>query len=293
MTTVIISGAGLDIVKLLGLLHGSNIVNEDTKTIVGTSAGGILGFAVLAKLNLLDVKDRLFDKINGRHIYDGNFFAGIMRFLTSSYFFKSDIRYFIIKELFRMAKIDIDITFKKLYRLIPTLFIVNAVSKNNGQMYYFSVDTQPKMKVFDALLATSSLPIIFKPSILTLKDGTTHTFYDGGLRTFYCIQIFDKDSFDYYENDPAKPKAPTVEKVQGFLIQSEMSKIDTCIQPLNEILNTLQIIQKSVTANLNISDLKNTIILNCPQTEAYLDVLTLENLNNDFNIGFYKGKEIA
>ena len=72
-----------------------------------------------------------------------------------------------------------------------------------------------------------------------------------------------------------------------------MSKIDTCIQPLNEILNTLQIIQKSVTANLNISDLKNTIILNCPQTEAYLDVLTLENLNNDFNIGFYKGKEIA
>ncbi|RYE14741.1 MAG: patatin-like phospholipase family protein [Sphingobacteriaceae bacterium] len=130
------------------------------RILCGTSIGSIIGLLFLLKLDIKQIFDsfahhRMIDLLN----------------LQSADIAKRDVGLantdFVIAHM-----IDVllgfgknpDITFEQLYDSNPITFVVTA-SKRHSQSYvgeYFSRDTNPQMKVLDAINASICIPLLFK-----------------------------------------------------------------------------------------------------------------------------------
>jgi predicted acylesterase/phospholipase RssA len=94
----------------------------------------------------------------------------------------------IIALLLKKKNIDPDITFKKLYELIPKKIIITGVCLNDLSLNYFSYETTPDMSVLLAIRISISLPFVFKPVSYNNK-----IWVDGGCLNDYPIEIFDNE----------------------------------------------------------------------------------------------------
>eukprot|EP00929_Paragymnodinium_shiwhaense_P084682 TRINITY_DN45305_c0_g1_i2.p1 TRINITY_DN45305_c0_g1~~TRINITY_DN45305_c0_g1_i2.p1 ORF type:complete len:439 (-),score=65.05 TRINITY_DN45305_c0_g1_i2:140-1456(-) len=55
-----------------------------------------------------------------------------------------------------------------------------ATNVNTGRLQWFSADDTPDIKVALAVRASSSIPIFYQPTIITMPDGHEYYFVDGG-----------------------------------------------------------------------------------------------------------------
>ncbi|XP_035663472.1 uncharacterized protein LOC118407160 [Branchiostoma floridae] len=85
--------------------------------------------------------------------------------------------------------LDKDITFDKLYHTLGVELCVVAYNMVLGNETYFHVKTTPMMKIREAVRMSMSIPGVFKPFDLGLKNP--YTFIDGGLAANYPLWAFD------------------------------------------------------------------------------------------------------
>ena len=84
------------------------------------------------------------------------------------------------------TKIDPEITFIELYKYSKIMFTTNALNINNSRLEYFNYKLTPDVKVVDAIMASSSLPLVFPAYLINGKH-----YYDGGLGNNCPVNIVD------------------------------------------------------------------------------------------------------
>ena len=169
---IVFSGAGLKCWAYIGTLHVLDDHKDifDIEHVVGVSAGSIFGLFYILGFKwdfLLDY----FMNLNFQEMCD----IDIDNILTQQSIFAGLKFKFVIKEL--MSKyIDPDITFKELRYYSKIKFTVNALNITDSVLEYFNYELTPDVKIIDAIMASSRLPLILPPYQINGK-----LYYDGGL----------------------------------------------------------------------------------------------------------------
>jgi predicted acylesterase/phospholipase RssA len=186
---VVLSGGGINGFAILGalqkLIELKIIVSPDI--FCGTSVGSIIslllniGYTPLNIFNLLLVLD--FSKLIENKIDN---------ILEETCFglYSPDPIIDILKLFMTKKNIDPEITFVELFKLTSAKLFITGTCINDINLYYFSVDHSPNMKIIDAVRISISIPIFFKPYYYDNKY-----WIDGACINNYPIDLF-QDKLD-------------------------------------------------------------------------------------------------
>lgn len=156
---------------------------KDLKCIMGISAGSIIGIFMALKFSYNDI-EKLMLKINISKIidYDNNFMD-----ILDNYGYDDGKKFIrIIKIAIKSVLGNENATFKELYEFSNLEFSVVGSNITNSKETIFNYKTFPDMKIFEAIIISSSIPLVFKP-----YKFNGDLYLDGGLNS--C-------STNYYSN---------------------------------------------------------------------------------------------
>ena len=229
---------GVYAIGILKYLYGDNehINLKNVDIFGGTSVGSYLSTAlslgyqkddVVQISNIIDISKLIDSKYM--------FLATAYRFLSNGYLYDDAGRQNIVYKILQY-KMDIinehlglsgsekltgkNITFGHLKTLIekyPTIYkhlLINTVDiSKNDQIFMTTLnDEWVNIKLFDALLASSAIPFVFKPTVLyyypdskiygyiETKESTINVFVDGGVSTNNPLDFFllNDDEYSQY-----------------------------------------------------------------------------------------------
>jgi predicted acylesterase/phospholipase RssA len=182
---VVLSGGGMNGFATLGalqkLIELNIIVSPDIYC--GTSIGAVIallmsiGYTPINILNLacvVDISKLIISKLD-------NILEEVCFGLNSLEPVVDLLKLFMTKK-----NIDPEITFAELFKITSIKLIVTGTCINDTNLYYFSVDHSPDMKVIDAVIISISLPLFFKPFFYNNKY-----WIDGGCINNYPIDLFE------------------------------------------------------------------------------------------------------
>lgn len=217
MEYLVLGPAGMGIFTLLGSLMKYEDDLKHIKEISGSSAGAILAVALALRIPLHDVLDRLLSVD----------FANITKFKIKNF-----MTTFGFSELapVRKALVDAcgcDPTFLELEKKV----YISSYCMNRARTEYFSVDTHPHMKVFDAVCMSLAIPLVFSTA---KHDG--RIYMDGGTKECF-------------------PITPFVDKKPEKIMCIRVKQKDVFIQ---DIRNIKQFLKALVTSAMKVTD-TNTI----------------------------------
>jgi predicted acylesterase/phospholipase RssA len=177
MDTLYLSTGGIKGYSILGvikLLEKKDIL-KNFKTIIGNSIGSVIGFLIILgyssksiyKLLLKNLEEVLFKK----QINEENLILNLINHygINNGKSYKK-----VLEFLLREKKYKINISFKELYEKNNINFIVIASDIKNIELFYFSKNTTPNYPVINSIMASTCLPLIFKPILYNnriLIDG--------------------------------------------------------------------------------------------------------------------------
>jgi len=183
---LVISGGSIKGFTSLGCitkLKELDIINN-LKVYCGTSIGSVICLLLLIGYEAQQIYQILYEiDLDILIEYDNDIIDDSCFGISTSNPFMN-----IIALLFKKKNIDPDITFKKLYELIPKKIIITGVCLNDLSLNYFSYEKTPDMSVLLAIRISISLPFVFKPVSYNNK-----IWIDGGCLNDYPIDIFDNE----------------------------------------------------------------------------------------------------
>jgi predicted acylesterase/phospholipase RssA len=189
--------------------------NKDRiRTVIGTSAGSIICLAVAVGWDLDELIPLLVDKINGKRIYYGSLFRSLLCLPYYSYLFDQDIRYTILDII--LSKIGQDATFSDIGSNVDLIIVSTELV--TGATILFNKSNTPNVKLKTAALASSSIPVLFKPIYID-KSDVKH-FIQGCLSNKEIpdrLHLVDGGFSAYYPID----FAPKIETTIGVCIIDE------------------------------------------------------------------------
>jgi len=181
---IVISGGGPSLIQSISAIHyliEQNIIDFDKiETIYGTSAGALIGAVLCMKINCQIVNDYIIKrpwqdvfKITIKDIFEAYNKKGI---------FDRKLIEVIFKPLMYAKNINMDITLKDFYHLSNIELHVFAFEINNFITEDISYLTHPNLLLLDAILMSSSIPVLMTPTIINDK-----CYIDGGLCVNYPL----------------------------------------------------------------------------------------------------------
>jgi NTE family protein len=174
---------------------------HNIESIVGVSIGSVFALFYILQIDYRFLLDFIM-KINYYEIIDVN-----IDHLIINQSLIDGIQYIKYIQSIIAQKIDPDITFIELYRFSRIKFTVPALNITDSRIDYFDYENTPNIKVIDAILASSSIPLLFPPVKLNNKF-----YYDGGLCNNCPVNIvpeicsicFDLDNSEPINNNKIK-----------------------------------------------------------------------------------------
>jgi predicted acylesterase/phospholipase RssA len=255
---LVLSGAGLYILNMIGKLHKTNIEGiwklEDIVKIKGSSAGCIMAVILLLKYDW----DTIINYFIERPWED--LFKINLSLIISSYesmgLYGKDMIYEILSPLFLGQNIDLKtITMKGFYELNKVPIEIYATEITEYKLMYFSFETTPDVLLLDAICASTAIPLLFQPVVINDK-----CYADGGI---IC-------------NFP-NTNTSTSNKTIGFYLRTPCSsKIPTNLQEyISGLIN--KVIKSNELQHLPQTDIFYEICVKKPMTELsgndYLELL--------------------
>lgn len=281
---------------------------NDINLFGGTSVGSYLAAALSFGCNKDDILE-ISKQIDLSKLTDGKylFVKTIFRFFTQGYMYDYDGRKSIIgqileykiktiKEHLKISSEQIftyeDLTFKHLRDLIilfPNIYrhlLINTVDLSRGtQIFMTSMEEKwDNIKIVDALLASSSIPGVFK--LMTMRynpitdrygydksdNSTLNTFADGGTSNNNPYEYFlINNNFTGYQIWMLK-----------FVKQPAYVKIDGTISLFNELLE-FWICGKNQIVMEILEEKYNVNVINLNLTAGTLDIYTQEQIQEIIN----------
>ena len=156
---------------------------KDLKSIMGISAGSIIGIFMALKFSYNDI-EKLMLKINISKIidYENNFID-----ILDNYGYDDGKKFIrIIKIAIKNVLGNENATFKDLYEFSKIEFSVVGSNITNSTETIFNHLNHPDMKIYEAIIISSSIPLVFKP-----YKFNGDLYLDGGLNS--CSTNYYKD----------------------------------------------------------------------------------------------------
>jgi predicted acylesterase/phospholipase RssA len=212
---IALSGGASKGIAQLGALHYlyHNKLLNNVKRISGTSVGAMnallfcIGYKPKDIYKMLKIVD--MEKAIKPNIY---------KFIDKLGMEDGKRMMIIIRRLIIAKKLDEDITFENIYNIFGYDLIITGSCITDKQVYYFSKENYPKMKILDAIRISISVPIFFTPFKFNNK-----LFVDGGCMDNYPIHIFN-DELDntigiFLKTKRKKKKIKNIESYISNLIE--------------------------------------------------------------------------
>lgn len=180
---IIFSGGGFKGWAYIGTIRALNelVQFKNIKSVTGVSIGAVFGLFYILQLSWETVLDFIMN-LNFKQLLD----IDIDNILVNQSIMNGTQYMNKIKEIISL-KISPEITFKELYRHNGVLFTVNALNISTSSVEYFNHLLSPNVKVIDAIMASSSLPLIFP----AYKINSFY-YYDGGLCNNCPVNYIDE-----------------------------------------------------------------------------------------------------
>jgi len=180
---IVLSGAGFKCWAYIGTLQALEEYKiNGIEQVVGVSAGSIFGL-----FYILGIKwDFLLDFFMNINFQEELYDVDIDNILSQQSLFAGSKFKSIIREIISRY-INPDITFKELKYFSKIKFTVNALNITDSILDYFNYELTPDIKVIDAIMASSRLPVILPPYNINNK-----LYYDGGLCNNCPVDFVDE-----------------------------------------------------------------------------------------------------
>lgn len=193
---------------------------EGVRNIAGTSAGSITAALLAVGAGCQGLAETVHETDFRRFIADrGGLFGDIARTLTHHGIHTGDEFVAILKLRIRDYAGDPELTFAGLKSLadanpgrFKNLFVVSS-NLTTQCPEVFSYFTRPDMKIWQAVRASISIPIVFVPYYF---EG--HCYVDGGMAWNYPIDLFDKPCAAF---KAAPPESYALQATLGFFLKPE------------------------------------------------------------------------
>ena len=173
----------------------------------------------------------------------------------------------LISILIKKKTKNSDITLQELYDLTKIKFIITGTCVNTHSTEYFSYESNPDMKVLDAIRITISIPLIYNAFHYNNK-----IYVDGGILDNYPIHLFNEH------------KKNTI----GFLINAQ-ENLDPC-NLTNYIIALLMCVSKRLDKYQMVGFEKQTILLKINHNAINYSI-SEKVKKNIINIGYENTKK--
>lgn len=245
-----ISGAGIKIMNILGFLHFLNLKKpflDKVKYYSGTSAGSIICALLIVGYSPLEILvyfcknevNELMDNINT----DQNNF-GLVNMEPVKVYLENMI----------INKIGFVPTLKQLFNLKHKTFVCCSYNLSKEEKVYFEHTNYPDIKVTDAIIASSLIPLIF-----TKWEINNDIFIDGGI-------------FDIFPIEYPLEKFKDITKILGVLVNNENKSLENTRKYIIKIIDTISCINinKKLLGQLEDDDVLDMINLKCNNEQISL-----------------------
>ncbi|MEM3857967.1 MAG: patatin-like phospholipase family protein [Candidatus Micrarchaeaceae archaeon] len=242
------AGGGIKTIAYAGVIKKLNefkLLNNLTH-FAGTSAGAIYATALAFRINPSDIL-KFALSLDKDKLEDGEIFTYVYNFIHL-YAINSGKKFheWFLTSFSQFVPNFSEITFKEVLKIYNSFLIITATDFDNERVIYFNPEDTPDFKVFDALKATTALPLFYAPYT---KDNMF--LIDGGFIDNYPIEILYK----YL----------SIDEVIGakFLTKSTMTKKDreNLYEYIRSLISFLENLA-SDTYERDKIDLRRTIIIN-------------------------------
>jgi predicted acylesterase/phospholipase RssA len=215
---LVISGGGPRVFSYCGVLEqldhfsiaitGENL-HSKIQSGAGTSIGALTVFAFLSGMPVTD----FLRIIRKAPLWNANELitqVELLGMLQKGGVCKTELLVDMVKQIYEYFDYPLDLTFEQWYDMTGKKLFVNTTNSDTQAMKLFSVDDTPGDIVFDVLVATMCIPILFQP--YTYRD---RSYVDGGVTCNYLAHLFDPSKtigilYAETENESGdKPKQPT------------------------------------------------------------------------------------
>ena len=218
-SNICISGGGLAAISYLGCLKyiNENIeLKKNIKNILGVSSGSIFSLFILFDLSYEESFEWL-KKITNIKLNNIKF-KNIIRIKDEYGLDSSEKVTDIVKSLFDYKKIDHSLTFKDVGKVFAKNLIICTANLSKRNLFFFSIDTTPDVKIIDAIKASTSIPILFTPFLYNDEYHVDAFIYDN-----FPIQYFEKN----------------IEHTFGLNLKNKTENIDSIFAYFNTIFDSI------------------------------------------------------
>jgi NTE family protein len=169
---IVFSGGAFKGWAYIGTIRALNELTDfrNVESVTGVSIGSVFALFYILQIDYRELLNFIM-KINFSEIIDFN----INNILINQSIIDG-IKYIEYIKSILSLKIDPDITFQQLYKYSNIKYIIPALNITDSKLEYFDYINTPDVKIIDAILASSSLPILFPTIKINGKK-----YCDGGL----------------------------------------------------------------------------------------------------------------
>ena len=174
LKNLVLSGGGVTALGFLGilkLLYEHDLIKE-IEHFIGTSMGAIISYLLTIGFTHNELLE--FSKLfNFSKITED---IKLDNFLCNFGFIDMNNITIILKNISNVKNIDNDITFKQHYEKTKKKLSITGTCLSDFKLYYFNYENTPDMKIFDAILISCCIPLLFQPI-----EHDNKCWIDGGI----------------------------------------------------------------------------------------------------------------
>ncbi|WP_311136407.1 patatin-like phospholipase family protein [Hymenobacter aerilatus] len=229
-------GGALQVLEEQGVLAGIRRVG-------GTSAGAIQAALLAVGYSPQQIID-IIDRTPVQRLNDGRFifFGGSNRLLKQYGWYRGDQFTEYLSELVGQQTQQPNLTLGQLHQLAlaqPTRYrdlYTTGTNLTTQRVQVFSYETNPDLRVADAVRISMSIPLYFRAVLLDMqghvvtrpaKGQPVHVLVDGGLLANYPIDLFDAPRYQPVGTSATAVPTPNPETLGLRLDRAEQIALDT------------------------------------------------------------------
>ena len=189
--TLLLSGGGISGIIYAGVFKALDELGilKNIKTIIGVSAGTLYSLMYLMGYTVQEIVKfaETFDSQKLTSIKNIENIS-IDKILLQYGVDNGDLFKKVFIKIAKQKKINPDITLLEFYNLNKIKFMIGVTNLDKMIDEYFSYESTPNIKLYDAIRATTSIPLYFTP--VTINNTL---YIDGGCINNFPINLFDND----------------------------------------------------------------------------------------------------
>ena len=186
LKNLVLSGGGVTALGFLGilkLLYEHDLIKE-IEHYIGTSMGAIISYLLTIGFTHNELLE--FSKLfNFSKITED---IKLDNFLCNYGFIDMNNIKIILKNISNVKNIDNDITFIQHFKKTKKKLSITGTCLSDFKLYYFNYENTPDMKIFDAILISCCIPLLFQPI-----EHDNKCWIDGGIINNFPIDYCDDE----------------------------------------------------------------------------------------------------